>query len=113
MCPALEGPDTVIRPAPDDPAQNTLQVLPGQLVNVVEHQPMPDVVDRVAPIQARQSLIAGEALAGGRAVGSGGAAVPGRPCVNGVAISVVGVEQQTVAHLMLQPSLQRMVVGID
>src|SRR6266446_5679105 len=109
----LERPDAVIRPAPGDPAQNALQVLPGQLVNVVEHQPMPDVEDRVAPIQARHSLIRGEALSGSCAVRRCGSAMPGRTVIDRVAVRVVYVEEQTMAHLVFQRSLQRVVIGVD
>src|SRR5260370_29136277 len=69
VCSALESPNAVVRPATGDPAENALQISARQLVNVVQHHPMTNVIDGVTPIQSWQGLVGGEALTSGGAGG--------------------------------------------
>src|SRR5439155_11116251 len=73
----LEGPDTAVRPSAQDGTNYPVQVLPGQLPNVIDDCPMTDIEQRVAAIQLRLSEVSGIAFAGSRPVGGGCAAVPG------------------------------------
>ncbi len=113
MRPGLGGKDAVVRPAAGDPTQNTIQALSRQLINVVQHQPVANVVDRVPTIESRKSLVRSEAFAGSGAIGGRRATMPSRSFVDRVAVRVAHVEQQAVTHLVLQRSLQRAVVGVD
>src|SRR5271169_1478985 len=109
----LEGPDAVVGPTAQQHPGGSLQVLSRELVNVVDHQTVPDVIDRVASIQTRIRVTGCVALAGTRPVGCGGAAVPSRAVVDRVPVSVVHIEQQPARHLAFDRGLQRIVVGVD
>ena len=95
----LESPDAVVRPAARSIPDGALQALTGQLVNVVDDQPVPDVIDRVAAIQTRIGVGGRIAFAGRRTVSSGGAAVPSRAVIDRVTVSVVHIEEQPVADI--------------
>ena len=73
----LELPDAVQTPAAGDYTHCTLQVLSGQLPDIVEDEAVTDVIDGIAAIEAREGLISGETLAASSAVCSGGTTVPG------------------------------------
>src|SRR5260370_4770351 len=87
--PRLEGPDAVQRPAAGNRTHHALQVLPGQLPDVVENQAMPNVEDRVPWIQPGYRLILGKAFSIRGGGCGGGAPVPGRSRVHPVAVEVV------------------------
>ncbi len=78
----LEGPDAVVRPPTKNPALRALQVLSGQLIDVIQDQAVPDIEDGIAAIQAGVGIARGVALAGGGSVGAGSTAVPSGAVVN-------------------------------
>ena len=85
---------------------------PGQLVHVIDNQPMANVVDGVTPIQEWLGLIGGKSFAGAGLVGAGGAAVPGGAIVYRVTKGIRQVEGYVVPRLRLQRGLQSVIVRV-
>ncbi len=95
----LHGPYGTISPAAHHRPYETFQVLAGQFINIVKRKA------GIAAIQAGQGLVRGIAVAARSSACCGRAAVPGRTFVNGMAIGIAHVEEQTMAHLVRQLSL--------
>src|SRR5579864_34152 len=74
---------------------------------------MANIEQRVAAIQLRQCPIRRIALTRSSAVGCGGAAVPSRAVIDGVAVCVIHIEEKAMAGLLLQGYLERVIVRID
>src|SRR5438128_1778433 len=109
----LEGPNSAIGPSSQDGTHDAMQVLAGQLPNVIEHYTMPNIKEGVTPVQTGLRGIGRITLSRSRAVGSSRAAVPRGPLVNGVAVGVIRIEQQAMTDLLFKRYLKRIVVGID
>ena len=86
---------------------------PGQLIDVVHHQTVANVEDGVAAIQPRLGLVGGKAIARSLTIGAGGAVVPARAAINGVAEGISQIHGHTVPRLRAQGSLQTVVIGVD
>ena len=106
----LERPDAAVGPAAQYRTHDAVQVLPGQLPNVVQHQTMANIEQGISPVQTRQGHVGGVTLSCASPVSSSRATVPGRPIINRVAVSVIYVEEEAMAHLFLQCYLKRVIV---
>src|SRR5580704_3316445 len=109
MRPSLRRPNTIQGPPSGNPTENSMQILSRKLPNVVEHQALPDIEYRIAPVETGNIDVCAITIATS-GTGSGSCCiVPRRAVVDGMAPGVIDVEQHAMAHLLLQRRLQTVV----